>query len=689
MDDLLKTLRSEKQARIRFGKHPVIHYGNKSQSVHSSQAAQPSDLYLATATDKDNLYFSGSISHTLEVQKAKGDTAGADEALANLAQSLNAFHKDKELKKTQTINLGDVRALGGAERKKTSSKLAAPRSRFDIDKELYFKKSASQSIPASPALTAYNSPSLVATPTHNAVKPDKNKIRQEAIRVPFIHLLAVRSVSVKFLASQTRSSQEDCKELAEKYGRPNRLNPEKYDLKDKAYKDLDVWNFPYPTQDDRQSAIDNTVSAFDRMRISWNDKAWQLLLPPAERGKGKVLSKLDLRKGPLQVPAPRIHVENTDESSKEEGSDKPLKKAAGEAMARSQSSDLLAKKKASERDPAPKEPLNKPKSVAKNTKAAVAAPKKTDKKPAKSTGNAKFKSAEIIEDSDEDLDMEDAARMPEEKVDKSESRLDSRVDTKPAARKSPLGKGKESKNARNPVLNGRVTKPQPSPARSTTNKVPPKRAEANQKPTSRPRGTSSPQKPSPLGSSPPTNASDFDNGSSKTSSTSASTSPTTRIESSTTKKAAPPVRPSEAPRQSLPTSTSSISLKRKAESSETASRLSRPKTNSAISASKFQEPPTKRIRPGNTHTLAPSPSISSSSGSASPPESKEFLLRQLREKSEKFKKYYNSYRSLHERVARGESNSEEDLRLLRKQHDKLLVMKKAIWDEDSRLKRLR
>lgn len=697
IDDILKSLRNEKDTHLRLGKRPSIQYGTKSQTIYANAKTCTSELYLASGQDQENLYFTGTISHALELQKAKEATDAADEALATLSQSLSAFQKDKEMRKTQTVNLSDIRPYG-SDRKRAGGRVAPPKTRFDLDKERFFRNAANQSNPASPALTAYNSPSLTATPMLGPLHPvpDKTKIRQEAIRVPFIHLLAVRSVSVKFLAQQTRSAPDDCKALAEKYGRPNRLNPDKYDLKDKTYKDLDVWTFPYPSQESRQSAIDNAISAFDRMRISWNDLLWQALLPKEERGKGKILSRLDLRKGPLYSPAPRIRVENTDESGKEDN------KIGGESSLRPRSTEASKDKKLGDKEAPSKKLLDKPRSPFKASKATPGANtkkgvKNIDKKPTKDS--SKFKSAEIIEDSDEDLELVDMAPAVKNSDTKSVMgaglKPDSKVNARPTSRKSPVLRGKEDKNGKTSVLNGRVTKPSPQTTKVASNsKLPVKPGETasiiNKAPAARPRGTSSPQKPSPLGSSPPTNASDFENGSSKTFTTSNSTSPTTRTESSSSSAKKAPATANLPSTSAAPSITSTSNpLKRKAIVTEPSNRSNRSNTSRSTPDSKFLAPTTKRMKPTNPYVLNPSPDVSSSSGSASPPDSKEVLMRELQSKSEKFKRYYSDYRRLHELVATGQARGQDDLQRLRNQHDKLLSMKKAIWEEDSRLKTMR
>jgi len=67
----------------------------------------------------------------------------------------------------------------------------------------------------------------------------------------------------------------------------------KWKLTDKAYKELDPYDFRYEGED-RAVAIQSAIAAFDRQRISKDDKIWQKLLPESERGSGKILSKLNL-----------------------------------------------------------------------------------------------------------------------------------------------------------------------------------------------------------------------------------------------------------------------------------------------------------------------------------------------------------------------------------------------------------
>ncbi|KAK2768535.1 hypothetical protein FQN54_000391 [Arachnomyces sp. PD_36] len=690
LDELVDSLRNDQKARIRLGKHQSLHYGkNKSQQLFSSPSPQRSELYLAPSADRENMYFSGVLSHNLEVEKAKEATAATDEALANLEQSMSAFERGKESKKTHLLaDIQEVRALGAGDSRSSNGRKAAllarmPTSKIDVEKERFFKGAADRSLSASPLLGGSKSPaSMPFTPTSAPLARDKEKIRLDALRTPFIHLLAVRSVSAKFLAQQTRASLEDCQALAQKVGVENRLNREKFDLRDKVYKDLDVWNFPYPSQDDRQEAINNAISAFDRMRISRSDKLWQMLLPKNERGKGKVLSRLNLSNGPMKKSVtPRINVQPSEDTGKEgdgAGNETDRMNGAttpnrGDLMPPARTTGPTQKKKAGDKE-APKRTPPKSKN---NTTLTGKVTKKTDKKGSGAgKTDGKFKSAEYVQDSDSDEEMEDVP-IPEKQPEA------------PAKAKAPAAPkpAKVVKTQETKASKPKPTAPNPKvPIPSTESK--PTKGPARELPAdARGRSNSAPRKPSPLGSSPPTNASDFENGgrpsNANTSSSSSSPLITQRQKEG-------------APKAKLPAKPNGVSgppphgsLKRKAETAASNSRVaggtnnvSRPVTNGRANGP-TNDPKRRRIS-----SATDSVSSSSSGGSTSPPLSCEIRRRELQEKSRQFKRYYAKYRALHEEMSTHPNPPRSQVERLERQHSHLQNMKEEIWDEDRRLAKM-
>lgn len=192
-------------------------------------------------------------------------------------------------------------------------------------------------------------------------------------------------------------------------------------MSDKAFKDLDIWKFPYPTPEDRQFAIDRAVKAFDRLRLARTDALWQKLLPQNERGRGKVISKLQLGGNkPIQhVAPPRINVEPTDDAKLDEtkpgeGGDKNERLGPTDAQprARSQSQDAVQKSKAKPKDSLSKRLLSKKPKASPAVKARDAQPstKKGAKKATTNAHNPNVKSAEFVHESDEE--MEDVESAP-------------------------------------------------------------------------------------------------------------------------------------------------------------------------------------------------------------------------------------------------------------------------------------
>ncbi|KAK2738767.1 hypothetical protein FQN57_006935 [Myotisia sp. PD_48] len=684
LDELLQSLRSDKKARIRLGKNPSLQFNSKPHPFYAYSQGNRSELYHFSSPNNDhNLYFSGVLSHTLEVQRATEATAATDEALTNLERSMNAFEKGKESKRTPMITtIHQMKALGAGDNRSATGKEAASlarlsTSRSDQEKERIFSNAANRSMSSSPALLNSHSPaafSISATPTSAPTSLNKEKVRLEAIRVPLLHLLAIRPVSVKFLSQRTRSSPDDCLTLVQKYCNENRLDREKFDLRDKVYKDLDIWDFPYPSQDERQEAIDNAISAFDRMRISKQDKLWQMLLPKEERGKGKVLSRLNLRTAPLgKSITPLIQVQSSEEvtgegyatgTESEAALNGRLTPNAPDLYSASAKSTASKKKNGLEKALSSKRGTTKPK----NTTLTGKVTKKTDRKGGKmatAKPDAKFKSAEFVLDSDDDTEMVDTPNgdgMP----------LNNRSVPKPPRRVQERGSEPKKTVSTTPQSASNTTIPVSISARPAASKA------------------TSPLKPSPLGSSPPTNASDVEQvpRSSHNSQSSSSSSPLIhqrprqRPASSISTR---PTDPADRPRNPQPKPNT---LKRKTRPDDDIVNTRNTRTFPPIRAVPIGLGISQNASRRLDSNRRPS-SISSgdsTSGSASPPLSQTILRQNLVLKSQKFKQFYVKYRSLHEEMANHLDPPLDQIRKLERQHTHLQKMKQEIWDEDRRLR---
>ncbi|KAH0542140.1 hypothetical protein FGG08_003440 [Glutinoglossum americanum] len=555
LDELVKSARGGKTATnisIQFGKSPTLHYGSKSRMVDSTPEKFIHELYTASTSDGSNrLSFAGILTHKLVVRMPERTaTDGVDSAVLELQSKMAALENEKQSKTSIYVKDGSklppARRIRAHEVNRNSTQL------LNKGRSSLFPNSIARSSTTSPAS---RSPSLMpatSAPTSAPTSQQLKAPRIEALRTPLIHLLALRPTTLKHLSRKTGCSVEDCKSLLQKVGKEARSGNGSWELTDRTYKELDVWNFRYPSESDRKSAIDNAISAFDRLRLGREDKLWQLLLPRKERGKGKFLSKLGAARKAETPSKPQDSIEDAADShtmpTSRVGTD-------GEEMAKPTPQQQATKKKVSEREAVAKRLLSK--NPSKKVKAPVkVAPKKITKSTKKSeTGAAasKIKSAEFVEDSDSDIEMENAppttstnaARVQSEKASTSSSAppassklLKAQVNPKTLSSRpikddvktsNPTPQAANSKSTQRSSkdkpkvtkLSPPSTKPSPQSIKTSpqaTPKLPPQQFSkplpqqkiASPRPSLKERLDNSPRKPSPLGASPPENASDFD-----------------------------------------------------------------------------------------------------------------------------------------------------------------------------------
>lgn len=137
---------------------------------------------------------------------------------------------------------------------------------------------------SSPAST----PSHLPAPTSAGL--DSNMPMAIAGKKVLIHLLAVKPQTYE---TCRKLLHFNCRDILEKVGKKNEAG--EWALIDRAYKELDVWKFNYQKDEEREAAVQGAIRAYDRLRLSKEDKLWQMLLPEEERGKGVVLSRLNIK----------------------------------------------------------------------------------------------------------------------------------------------------------------------------------------------------------------------------------------------------------------------------------------------------------------------------------------------------------------------------------------------------------
>jgi RNA polymerase II elongation factor ELL len=308
-----------------------------------------------------------------------------------------------------------------------------------------------------------------------------------------------------------------------------------WNMKKVYWKELDVWNYDYDTEAERQKAIDNAVRQFDRQRLSASEPEWQKLLPKEERGKGKCLSRLQttLAKGPAPA-APKIKVQKADDGSgsKHDG-DNLGGKTGGESMSRSSSSNGPSKpKKPSAADAQAKRLLGSSKA---KTASSKTSPSKGKVGGSKTNGNPPL-SQEYVYDSDSSGEETSLAKpAPKGDVVKDTvvvtAKPPAKAPTKEQPAKRPHEDDDSSSSSGTPLAKRHKQRPTPQPSKLKEREGERERdrererererrreqpAEPKQKSrgpattsTARPKNTS-PTKSSPLASSPPTNASDME-----------------------------------------------------------------------------------------------------------------------------------------------------------------------------------
>ena len=304
------------------------------------------------------------------------------------------------------------------------------------------------------------------------------------------------------------ASNNDIKQALQKVGDLNQ-NSRKWELRKNFYKELDVWRYKYDSEEDRQRAIDNAVRVYDKMRLGVSEPEWDRLLPKEERGTGKCLSKLQaqIAQGPV-AKTPKINVQKAEDSGRdtpagaEEDDDatfgnKNLSKARGESMTRSVSQPLITKsKKVSEKEAQAKRLLSK------NPAKPKPKPAPTKKQNPAQKGASRVLSSQFVSDSDEE---DDYIPVPKAAHKSSTTTKRSREDEGETSDSSiPL-----SKKVKKDTTNHRIS--DASQSSRTTNTT------SYSSSSSKTKGNS-PQKSSPLASSPPTNASEFENSSGHSSS---------------------------------------------------------------------------------------------------------------------------------------------------------------------------
>lgn len=273
--ELQQCSRTGEAVRLLSGRAPKLLYSGRSVGIHVEAESHTHEVYSRNDTDPGGLDFTAAViqrANLSNVDKVQQITAGTDAALANLKQSLASFAQDKEAKQA-TIS---------------SSVIPSTKSNKILSSRYIPNTSRNVSQGASP-LHGSSKPTLAPTsaPASDPTAAASNK----AMMFAMSHLLSFVPLTDDDVFQRTHIPQPARLEILKKIAEQDSVS-QKWSLKDKNFKELDIWTFKYPSEAEREAAIDNAIRAFDRMRLSKDDKLWQHLLPKSERGKGRCLSRL-------------------------------------------------------------------------------------------------------------------------------------------------------------------------------------------------------------------------------------------------------------------------------------------------------------------------------------------------------------------------------------------------------------
>lgn len=473
---------------------------------------------LFASTTPEHFTFNSIVSHRAEAKESKSQTSegtgGTDAALEALQNTFASLKKEKEAKQA-TI---------------TDSLIVAPKNRYDAARKEKLANRANRtglsgggSRPGSPSISAISSPYLGAGPT-SAPTSDED-LKMKAMRTPVLHLLASEPSTKEEIANKTHIPKADLDTILQRVGKQGEAG--KWGLSDKAYRDLDVWKFKYPSEEKRKKAIDNAVRAYDRMRVERDNQLWQLLLPKEERGMGKCLSRLQLGGGqvnrgltPSYQPSPTPHADGGSDSRVASTANTPK---MGPSTPRPGSSTGDVRKRLLAKDPQKARAAEDAKEKKRKEREAAASDREAAK-PAKkqATKKTNVKSAEIVHSSDEESGEEPpikpksqstnekAKAAPKAKSkavvsssDSSDTALKEKVAAKSTAKPKPAARATDSPAVK-PTKSATAGKSTPQ---ASNNLTAPNSQQRSQRSPSNPGNR--PNVPSPLGAARPRVASDI------------------------------------------------------------------------------------------------------------------------------------------------------------------------------------
>ncbi|RYP66570.1 hypothetical protein DL771_007723 [Monosporascus sp. 5C6A] len=363
IEDMIKSVQNGYQIELSLGNNPSFHYGSKVQKIEPDSFEY--DLYL-TNLDDSTTKAQRLPNQTMSLFKKPAGTTGMPAQSQTERATKGAKlpgrapssgpESDKNTSGTKLVNgtPKDIKQRGKGG--KAGGLLPAGKSMATA-----LSSNAPRSLPPSPSLNSAKSPNPVISASQQLL--EKNKEQRSIL----VHELAARDQAYEHLQDSWMGAESDLKPTLEKVATYDESS-KKWSLKKLFWKELDVWNYSYDSAEDRQAAIDNAIKQYDKQRIGTTSPEWERLLPPAERGQGKTLSKLQATLANRNI----THVQKTEDGGK---SDADSSKPKSAPMSRSGSQSGVSKTKKStdqakrllstnpKKPAAPKKPIGKAKAA--------------------------------------------------------------------------------------------------------------------------------------------------------------------------------------------------------------------------------------------------------------------------------------------------------------------------------------
>lgn len=254
-----------------------LQVGDTMFSASAIAEASHVDLYSPTKQGGAECYENiGKISHRLSVQRQSVTTA-------NLKSHTSVLQKEKEANRATLIS--EVPSKRGVTIKRTSTPpvamtVASPSlSQSNIG--------SPRSVPGSPGVSKHHQPRTLPITSNKPLS--SLSIVSAPMRV--LHLLALGPNTVSVMSQRTNVPVDEVESIVHQYGRlkDNTGNNatgqlgKLYVLADNRYKDLRVWDWKHYTPAQRQSVIDDSIKAFDRLEYSADSVCRKNLIDPKVR----------------------------------------------------------------------------------------------------------------------------------------------------------------------------------------------------------------------------------------------------------------------------------------------------------------------------------------------------------------------------------------------------------------------